>query len=448
MNNLSDIKYIYLDNKINRLYIYLFQMTLYQELFIPFIIFFILFSLNRKFKSKYNHIFEKSIGLILVTWYTFIDIKYGITFGMIYMIYLMRLTDFEISEGFENKNNDDEFIDTPKNTSIIVEDDKKELDFLLKNKDVNNKIFLKNIFHKKYTQNFVLNMKNYMYKLNSSSSSIIQYPYSDEKYIMIVRNNNYYLDVNGNSIISYDSNNKKIVTVNKIMILDNFYNIEKEYLLDTIYKNTPYIGLEDVRFFNFNEKIYYIGSYYNENTKNIEIASNIYNINDSKLSPIGITPSFLTKNKWEKNWVFFNNNNELNVIYQWNPLYICKINYKTKKLELVKENRDVPVFFKKFRGSTNGVLYEEKTWFIVHFSVNNSGKQSYKHVFVVFDKDMNLFGYSEPFKFENYMVEFCIGMTLNKKTNNFIITYSTLDKTTNLMVLPNDYVKSIIIVVN
>ena len=169
-------------------------MTLYQELFIPFIIFFILFSLNRKFKGKYNHIFEKSIGLILVTWYTFIDIKYGITFGMIYMIYLMQLTNFERSEGFEN--NDDEFIDTPKNTSIIVKDDKNELDFLLKNKDVNNKIFLKNIFHKKYTQNFVLNMKNYMYKLNSSSSSIIQYPYSDEKYIMIVRNINYYLDGN------------------------------------------------------------------------------------------------------------------------------------------------------------------------------------------------------------------------------------------------------------
>ena len=171
-------------------------MTLYQELFIPFIIFFILFILNRKFKGKYNHIFEKSIGIILVTWYTFIDIKYGITFGIIYMIYLMRLTDFEISEGFENKNNDYEFIDTPKNTSLIDEYDKKELDFLLKNKDVNNKIFLKNIFHKKYTQNFFFNMKNYIYKMNSSSSSIIQYPYSDEKYIMIVRNTNYYLDRN------------------------------------------------------------------------------------------------------------------------------------------------------------------------------------------------------------------------------------------------------------
>jgi hypothetical protein len=315
----------------------------------------------------------------------------------------------------------------------------------IKNKYNNNKIVLKSIFHKKYTQHFVSQIQNFIYKLNSSSSSIIQHPFFNDKYIMIVRNVNYYLDVNGSSVVSQDDSNKKIITVNKIVTLDNFYNIENEYLLNIINRNTPYIGLEDVRFFNFNKKIYYIGSYYNEDTKNIEIASNIYNIDDPILSPIGITPSFSTNNKWEKNWVFFNNNNELNVIYQWKPLYICKINYESKKLDLIKENNQVPVFFNKFRGSTNGVLYEEKTWFIVHYSVDILGKKNYKHVFVVFDKDMNLFGYSDPFNFENCMVEFCIGMIINKKTNNFVITYSTLDRTTNLMVLSNDYVKSIII---
>ena len=77
-------------------------MTVDKELFIPFIIFFILFILNRQFKCKYSHIFEKSIGLILVIWYTFIDIKYGIAFGIIYMIYLMRWNRFEAFEGLEN----------------------------------------------------------------------------------------------------------------------------------------------------------------------------------------------------------------------------------------------------------------------------------------------------------------------------------------------------------
>lgn len=77
-------------------------MTVDKELFIPFIIFFILFVLNRQFQCKYNHIFEKSIGLILVIWYTFIDIKYGIAFGIMYMVYLMRWNRVEAFEGLEN----------------------------------------------------------------------------------------------------------------------------------------------------------------------------------------------------------------------------------------------------------------------------------------------------------------------------------------------------------
>jgi hypothetical protein len=57
---------------------------------------------------------------------------------------------------------------------------------------------------------------------------------------------------------------------------------------------------------------------------------------------------------------------------------------------------------------------------------------------------MNLLGYTEPFKFENKVVEYCIGLALNED-NNFIITYSTLDKTTKLIVLDKDYVNSLII---
>ena len=61
----------------------------------------------------------------------------------------------------------------------------------------------------------------------------------------------------------------------------------------------------------------------------IKIVSGIYDINDTKLIPNIITPSFHTNNNWEKNWVFFNNNGDLNIIYKWKPLYICKINYLT-----------------------------------------------------------------------------------------------------------------------
>ncbi len=118
-------------------------MTIDKELFIPFIIFFILFFLNRQFRFKYSHIFEKSIGLFLVIWYTLIDIKYGIAFGIIYMVYLMRWRDVELYEGLENNNKDVEFIiDEPKEpittykkyTAIIIEPrNHKALEFVLNN---------------------------------------------------------------------------------------------------------------------------------------------------------------------------------------------------------------------------------------------------------------------------------------------------------------------------
>jgi len=74
----------------------------YLDIIYPFIIFFILFILNRQFQCRYSHIFEKSIGLILVIWYALIDLKYGIAFGIIYMIYLMRWRDVKLYEGLEH----------------------------------------------------------------------------------------------------------------------------------------------------------------------------------------------------------------------------------------------------------------------------------------------------------------------------------------------------------
>jgi hypothetical protein len=56
---------------------------------------------------------------------------------------------------------------------------------------------------------------------------------------------------------------------------------------------------------------------------------------------------------------------------------------------------------------------------------------------------MNLIGYSDPFKFNNNLVEYCIGMTLNKK-NNFIITFSLLDKTTQLIILSKEFIETLI----
>ena len=91
----------------------------------------------------------------------------------------------------------------------------------------------------------------------------------------------------------------------------------------------------------------------------------------------------------------------------------------------------------------DGIEYNDKIWFIVH--QQNTviyDTKNYLHNFVVFDKNMNLLGYSNAFNFENKLVEFCIGMILYN--NNFIITYSTFDKTTKVVVFLPEYVNSLI----
>jgi hypothetical protein len=298
------------------------------------------------------------------------------------------------------------------------------------------------LFYKDFSYNCKKNINKLIYNLNSSSASITYNPKNDG-YILIVRNINYKLDKNGISIKNDKNNN--ILSMNTILILDKYFNYKISYDLKTESRNSPYIGIEDVRFFNFKNIIYYIGSYYNESDGRIKIVSEIYNPGDLELKPNIITPDFYTNNNWEKNWVFFNNNdNELNVIYKWKPIQICKIDYDSKKLLLIKENNNVPDFFNKISGSSNGVEYDNKIYFIAHSKNKISEGMSYLHIFIVFDKNMTLIGYSDYFKFGNCLVEFCTGMIINKNTNNFIITYSLLDKTTKLSVFSPYYINSII----
>jgi len=311
--------------------------------------------------------------------------------------------------------------------------------------NITTSIVKNNVFFRNLSYSFKQLMGDRLIDFNSSSATLIK---QQDGFMMNVRSVNYHLDNQGKSShIKGD----KTVTLNKLLFLDEETNIINSKNIITDITKHPYCGVEDVRLFPFNNDTYFIGSSFNPKTNKIGIVSDILNVGGHKFEQRYITPSFKTTNKWEKNWVFFaNSSGELNVIYKWYPLYICKIDYGTNKLELIKQNDTVPVLFTKFRGSTCGIEYENKIWFITHFvetttksTRNMCGKNRYLHCFVVFDKDMNLLGYSAPFNFENYLVEYCIGMTVNK--SKFVITYSTLDSTTKMAMFTSEYVNSLII---
>ena len=300
------------------------------------------------------------------------------------------------------------------------------------------KLYIKNLSFS-YIKNFNLINKKISNKFNSSSVSIIRHPFIENRYILNIRCVNYKINLFGHSSIH---SNDICLTSNIMIITDDNFNIIYRNIYHPEISDIPYIGIEDIRLFNFNKKIFYIGSAYDKITNKVRITSSQYNLHENyKLN--FITPSFYTNFNWEKNWVFFENNNEIFVIYKWSPIYICKIDYNNNALNLIKKI-DVPDEFSNFRGSTNGIYYNDKIWFIIHCQVNISNQKNYFHRFVVLNNDLTLYGYSKIFKFENYLIEFCIGLELSYR-NNFIITYSTLDSTTKLIVISYDIIKSLIV---
>jgi hypothetical protein len=310
---------------------------------------------------------------------------------------------------------------------------------------IKNYIFYKNFSYKFIDNDIILfnknnnNGKNIPALFSSSSSSIIKHPNYENRFILNIRCVNYRLLKNTKSTL--DTSVSIGFTINHILILDKYFCPIGKFIDKPIISKNKYVGIEDIRIFNFNNKIYYIGSAYDDKTDSIKISSDEFQIRNKYNYNI-ITPSFKTEFKNEKNWVFFENNNEMFVVYKWSPIYICKIDYNTKSLNLI--NKIIaPESFNKFRGSTNGVLFDNKIWFIVHSQNEFKHVKYYTHNFVVLNTDLTIYGYTNSFNFGNKLVEFCIGMTT--RNNNFIITYSTLDSSTKLGVLSCNFINSLLI---
>lgn len=280
------------------------------------------------------------------------------------------------------------------------------------------------------------------YRLQSSSATIIHAPADTAapqgtRFIVNIRAVNYHLDDAGN-IINNDGR-ADIMTLNKVVYLDRQFVPIAEKWVPMEPRNVPYNGVEDVRLFVVptTGEVKYTGSYYTCADKIGIVMGTVGDIAAPTYPPLSVTPAFETDNTWEKNWVMFGGDlappyDTPHVIYKWSPLHICRT--EGDKL-LLEKTAKMPPIFEKFRGSTNGVTYKGRVWFIVHFHHISpaDGKRWYLHCFVVFGPDMELVGYSAPFNFRGRRVEYCIGMIENN--DNFIMTYSTLDRTTDLAVI-------------
>ena len=335
------------------------------------------------------------------------------------------------------------------------------------NGSTNNNLFSNMKFYKdvlKATQ--VINLGNSVAKninndntiFYSSSACLISNPFEDKSgYLMNVRYVNYLIDNNG----SYLNCDKHIITQNKYIKLSSDLKIINDSFLEFNFEDRRYIGVEDVRIFydNYSSKMLYIGTGYHKNNS-IGVVSGEYNIKENKLTSIDEITPFCHSN-CEKNWVFVDINQSINVIYKWHPLQICKINQEKKMLDLV-ETKEMPKIFSHARGSTCGFNYiqkinlvgnknsndninitinETEIWFVLHM-VSYESPRHYYHIIAIFDESMNLLRYSAPFKFQTESIEYCLGIVV--EDDRVLITYSVWDRETKLGIYDKKYIDSLV----
>jgi tetratricopeptide (TPR) repeat protein len=281
---------------------------------------------------------------------------------------------------------------------------------------------------------------------HSSSSCLIKKCNLDN-YLMNIRYVNY--KINNNGSYTYQNN---IISLNKFVELDYKFNVIQEFFIqkysdeiDNLNEidnfNKIYIGVDDLKIFNFKNKTFFIGTDYNYQIGKIGISYGIYDYNENKkLNIIQLHQDF-SNTSCEKNWVFTTLNDELRVIYKWSPLVICEIK-ENYIVPIISKN--MPPFFSIIRGSTceSVDLETGEKWFICHF-VSYENPRKYYHIFVVFDDNLNLLKYSAPFKFENQSIEYCLSLLI--ENDKILINYSTWDKTTQIGIYDKKYILSLLI---
>ena len=314
---------------------------------------------------------------------------------------------------------------------------------LFKKTDIYNFLYLKPINKINLSRRINKNINDNKVDFFTSNPCIIKHP-CENKYIMNIRWINYSLDKDGVSTLNYH----KTISLNSLIEIDSSFNVMKEIFLNEICDYTdeqPYFGYEDIRLFNYSDKIYYTGSSYNEVNNTVSITSDECKINKHNyiFKKNFITPTFYKYKRVEKNWCFVNYQQNMCVVYSWFPLTICKIDYVNSTLDILERKYIKTDYFKNVKGSSCGFEFKDEIWFVIHKSQSNNDKQffNYQQFFAVFDLNMNLLRYSELFKLNNCRIEFCIGLIIEE--DRTILSFSSLDTNIYIGVYDNDYIKSI-----
>lgn len=178
----------------------------------------------------------------------------------------------------------------------------------------------------------------------------------------------------------------------------------------------------DLKLVQFNNELRYIVNNFDTNYLLFYITSGPFDVKNIKNHHIRQD----IYNKGKHPMAFVSLKNDLHIVYKWFPLLLGKIN---NKIHITTKKYNTPSFLKNITHSSNGILYKNELWFILckeEITTSKKPVHDSKHLFIIFDKNMDFLRYSEFFTFTTAKNEFCTSFFI--KENYMYIGYGLFNK--------------------
>lgn len=274
------------------------------------------------------------------------------------------------------------------------------------------------------------------------SSASYVYDTLNNTHIINTRYVNYFYKDNWECIFFNDS--RQIKTLNICSHLDSDFrpisfdniSVDESNLNNNI--NSFSIGLEDIRLYYQKEKVRFIAT----NINYIPIGKNRMIIGDydnNTCSNCKIV-NILWESRCEKNWspIQYNNSEKQLFIYKWSPYQVGYVD-ENNDFQLFIEKQFTGEVINKFRGSTTFIENDDKTLIgLVHYSVHNVPPIYYHSIVLISKETLLPIMYSNPFKFGEMSIEFCIGFTTH--LNEYLFWISQMDREPLLIKIDKNHI--------
>jgi hypothetical protein len=257
----------------------------------------------------------------------------------------------------------------------------------------------------------------------------------------------------GPLVYLHPENDLTLTTTNYISRLDSNLDIQSFCQVDTSLLDVKpiweFVGLEDARLFNWEDKLYLCGVRRDTTThgegrmelSELQIANNTI----KEISRVRIPAPGDNKSYCEKNWMPILDQ-PYHFVKWTNPVEVVKFDLESQTTTQVHlgEYKKMPA---DLRGGSQVIPYKNGYLALNHETYlynSEAGRKdgTYRHRFTYWDKNWNVISHSDNFEFLGGKIEFSCGLA--KRENDFLISFGFQDNAAYILSVPEKIIEEMI----